>query len=185
MYTYVFLYTELERGIEVTKEIKQQVMESKEALQDVRSANDSLSLNITEMRHEHEQTTSAIEEQAKQLETHTQELQKHDEQLQSAENRIAIMHTKETDVACRVSYAMQEITQLSQSQKKTSGIVKQTQEDIAMMNEVERQLSDEVVRTKEIVQQLSVNEEETAQQVVLLEKQVGTMQKPRPEPKGM
>ena len=72
-------------------------------------------------------------------------------------------------MASRVSYAIQEITQLSQSQRKTSRQVKQTQENMTM-------ISDEVVRTKEIVQQISVTDEETVKQGVLLEKQVNTLQ---------
>lgn len=151
-------------------------METKEKLQEATAAKDEvqvLSLNVTEMKQRQDQTGFTIKEHERQLDTLTQELHEHEG---LAEGQMAVLKTKQTNMASRISYTMEEVTQLSHCQKKTNEQVKQAQENITKITDVERQLSDELGRTKEIVKQMSLTEEETVIQVDLLQKHLTTLQ---------
>lgn len=151
-------------------------MENREKLQDATAAKQevhALSLNVTEMKQRQEQTSFTIKEHERQLDTVTQELHENEA---LAKNQMSVLNTKQTNMASRISYTMEEITQLSQCQKKTNEQVKQAQESITVITDVERQLSSELGRTKEIVKQMSLTEEETVKQVDLLQKYVTTLQ---------
>ena len=133
-------------------------MENKEKLQDAAAAKEEvhvLSLKITEMKQRQEHTSFTTKEHKRRLDTLTQKLHEHQG---LAENQIAVLNTKQTNTASRMSYTVEKITQLSQSQKKTNEQVKHAQESIT---DVEQQLSDELGRTKETVKQMQIELQET------------------------
>ena len=147
--------------------------EAAEAKQGVMLAKEEIHTVSSEMKHNLKQASNEIEEQRRSLDHHTQELNKHEEKL---EKTISVMTTKQTNVASRVSYALQEITHLSKDHKRTDENVKQVENRISVISEAERQLSDEVVKTKGIIQQMSVTEEDRVKHVALLEHSISSIE---------
>ena len=143
---------------------------SKKALLTGESTETELHRLTNEITQFQDQTDVKIKEQAKTVNDHERVLSKHKHELQSTQNLLSAMKVKQTNEASRVSYAVKEITSLSQDQKKSS---QQMKEAISQFSYTGKQLTDQV---SELSKHLVITGEETSKQVSDLEKQISSMQ---------
>lgn len=143
---------------------------SKKALLAGESSETELHRLTSEITQYQDQTDVKIKEQAKTVYDHENVLSKHKHELQTTQNLLSVMKVKQTNDASRVSYAIKEITSLSQDQKKSS---QQMKESISQVSYAGKQLTEQVT---ELTKHLVIAEEETYKQVSDLEKQISSMQ---------
>ena len=174
---------ELKEAVEETAEEGKSIMKiSKKALDTAESTEMEVQKLTDEVAQFQGQTNAMIKEQASKVNGHEKMLSKHNHELQSTHNQLSVMKVKQTNVASRVTYAIQEITQLSQDQKKSSQQLRETQEHMSYITDAEKQLTEQF---SELTRHLSITEEETYKQVSDLERQVSSMQQQLQETTSM
>lgn len=143
---------------------------SEKALLTAESTETKVQRLTNEVTQFHDQTDVKLKQQAKAGNDHEKVLNKHEQDLQSTHYQLSVMKVKETNEACRVSYAIKEITSLSRDQKKSS---QQLKECLSQVTHAEKQLNEQV---SQLTKHVATTEQETYKQVSDLENQINSMQ---------
>ena len=106
----IFLLVEMQQDVEAREGMMVEVKRVQEKLTKNRDELHSFSLEM-------EQKQGVINAEVKE---HGRDLQDHADMLRKHDKKLAIMHTKQTNASCRVSYAVKEITHLAQHQRETT-----------------------------------------------------------------